>query len=90
MTPTQYQRMGDRYERYRALLGFKEQLETQLERVRNHGGGGLNIEFVGVSCKMCLYKEVSERLLPEIESVFKSVIADCVSGMEAIDTEIGN
>lgn len=90
MTPTQYQRMSDRTARYSQLYNHKVQLEMQLQSVKEHGPRGMNIEFVGITCKICLYKETSAALLTEIEKVYRAAIAECVQGMEAIDVEIGN
>lgn len=89
MTPTQFQRMQVRYERYKELQGFKQQLESELAKFKEHGQRGLNIEFVGVSCRICLTREVNSRLLPQIEAAYLAAIAECYHDMKAIDVEIG-
>lgn len=89
MTPTQYQRMSERVSIYNQLYNRKVQLEMQLKSVEEHGPRGMNVEFVGITSKICLYKETSEALLPEIKKVYRSEIAKCLQGMEAVDVDIG-
>jgi len=90
MTPTQYQRMRDRVDLYAQLRAARERLEGELASFREHGPKGFNVEFVGISCRVCLFLQTSEAMLPEIEKVYMRQIADCVRDMQNIDTEIGN